>query len=420
MDIVDQVDMDIAKKAAEKGLCDHCLGRQFAKIGHGMSNKERGFSLRKAIIKNVDEAEKSLFKEPKECFICGNLFSENEKFSELVIKALKPYDYDTFLCGSKIDAEIIDREERLWGELKNEQYEPIKAEVNREVGKLVERKTKKEVDFEKPDIVAVIDTRFDNIELQISPLYIFGRYKKLIRGIPQTKWHCKTCWGKGCEKCNYTGKMYPTSVEEIVAKKVMDATKGESHSFHGMGREDIDARMLGNGRPFILEIKNPVKRHLDLNNLKESINTYSEGKVKVSDLCPSTKHEVIAIKNAKVIKTYEVEVEFERPIEHAKLKEVVRTFTDKTIEQKTPLRVLHRRTDKVRKRTVIDLRIKAVDEKVARFKITGESGIYIKELIHGDEGRTKPSIAEFLNTKCEIKSLDVTHIHDENGGIEKW
>jgi tRNA U54 and U55 pseudouridine synthase Pus10 len=44
----------------------------------------------------------------------------------------------------------------------------------------------------------------------------------------------------------------------------------------------------------------------------------------------------------------------------------------------------------------------------------------VKELIHGDYGRTKPSIAEYLNMKCDIKTLDVTHIHDENGGRETW
>jgi tRNA pseudouridine synthase 10 len=422
MDISDLADLDTAEKAALKGLCNHCLGRQFAKLGHGMSNEERGFYLRNALTAHVKgkKVKQSAIQESDECWLCENLFDEAEKFSDLVVKELKPYNYETFLLGSKIDADIVDREERLWGELRNEQYEPIKAEINREVGKLVEAKVKKKVDFEKPDIVAVIDTRFDNVELQISSLYIFGRYRKLVRGIPQTRWDCKDCWGKGCEKCNYTGKMYETSVEELVAKEAMNAAKGAEHSFHGMGREDIDARMLGNGRPFVLEIKLPIRRQLDLKKLQESINSYSEGKVEVFNLRPSSKKEVIAIKNAKVLKTYTVEVEFNKPIKDKKLKEVVRAFKDRTIEQETPQRVLHRRADKVRKRSITDIGIEVVDKKGAIFKITGESGIYVKELIHGDEGRTKPSIADYLKRKCHIKSLDVTHIHDENGGKRKW
>jgi tRNA pseudouridine synthase 10 len=212
--------------------------------------------------------------------------------------------------------------------------------------------------------------------------------------------------------------MYETSVEEIIAEEVMKATKGKEHSFHGMGREDIDARMLGNGRPFVLEIKKPVKRNIDLKNIEEQINTQSEGRVEVSGLRPSSKEEVKAIKSARFPKTYEVEVEFDRPIGDEKLKEVVRVFKDRTIEQKTPKRVLHRRTDKIRKREITDLGFRIIGERGAIFKITGESGIYIKELIHGDEGRTKPSIAEYLDSRCIIKNLDVTRIHDDNGGIK--
>ncbi len=422
MDISDEVDFELAKKLTLKGLCYHCLGRQFAKLGHGMSNMERGFYLNNELITNAKdkEAEQNLIHKPPECYLCEDLFEEIEKFAELIQKKLKPYDYETFLVGSKIDADIVDREERLWGEFEIQNYEPIKAEINREVGKLLEARLDKQVDFEKPDIVAILDTRFNNIELQISSLFIYGRYKKLARGIPQTRWDCKECWGKGCKKCNFTGKLYKTSVEEIIAKYVMEATKGAEHSFHGMGREDIDAKMLGNGRPFILEIKIPLWRHLNLEMLAKRINSSSKGKVEVSDLRLSSKEEVVALKNAKVLKTYSVEVEFANPVENEKLKEVEVAFKGKIIEQKTPKRVLHRRADKIRKRTVKDIKIQIIDEKKAKFIILGESGIYIKELIHGDEGTTNPSIAEHLNEKCQIKSLDVIHIHDEIGGIRKW
>ena len=112
--------------------------------------------------------------------------------------------------------------------------------------------------------MAVIDTAYDIVSLQISSLFIYGRYKKLQRGIPQTKWPCQICRGKGCKKCNYTGKLYETTVEELIAQKALELTKGTDESFHGSGREDIDALMLGTGRPFVLEIKNPKKRNIDL------------------------------------------------------------------------------------------------------------------------------------------------------------
>ena len=83
---------------------------------------------------------------------------------------------------------------------------------------------------------------------------------KYSREIPQTKWFCRICRGKGCRKCNYTGTLYEQSIEELIAKYFLEETKASDESFHGAGREDIDVRMLGNGRPFVLEVKDPAKR----------------------------------------------------------------------------------------------------------------------------------------------------------------
>ncbi|GAH10181.1 unnamed protein product, partial [marine sediment metagenome] len=180
----------------------------------------------------------------------------------------------------------------------SEYAESIKTELKREIGKLLEKKLNKEVDFEKPTIMAVIDTSFDIVKLQIKSLFIYGRYKKFKRDIPQTKWFCRICRGKGCRKCDYTGKMYKTSVEELIAKKTLENTKGSGESFHGCGREDIDARMLGNGRPFILEIHDPKIRNLDLSKLEREINTYGKDKIEVTDLHFSNRDEIARIKEA--------------------------------------------------------------------------------------------------------------------------
>ena len=41
--------LKLAKRIASRGLCDHCLGRQFARVSTGMTNEERGAILRKAL-----------------------------------------------------------------------------------------------------------------------------------------------------------------------------------------------------------------------------------------------------------------------------------------------------------------------------------------------------------------------------------
>ena len=83
--------------------------------------------------------------------------------------------------------------------------EQLKTEMNREVGKLIASKTGRAVDFEQPEVVVMLDITSELVSLQIKSVYIQGRYKKLVRGIPQTRWPCRNCKGRGCENCSFTG-----------------------------------------------------------------------------------------------------------------------------------------------------------------------------------------------------------------------
>jgi tRNA pseudouridine synthase 10 len=279
--------LDIARKITKKyKLCDSCFGRNFAKIGSGFSNKKRGEILRKNL---------GILKETKisKCWLCSGLLEEIPNFIKLISNTLINYEYDSFLIGSKLDEEILDKEKELFEFISLDFSESIKSELNREIGKLLEKKLRKEVNFENPTIMVVIDTCFDVVSLQISSLYIYGRYKKFRRDIPQTKWLCKICNGKGCKRCIYLGKLYNTSVEELIADKILQEAEGDGESFHGCGREDIDVRMLGNGRPFVLEIKNPKKRSLNLRYLTQEINNENINNVEVSCFRFSDKNEII-------------------------------------------------------------------------------------------------------------------------------
>jgi tRNA pseudouridine synthase 10 len=366
---------------------------------------------------NMDEFSnygESKEKSEVKCNLCSNIFNELDHFVELVLKRLQRFEYNHFLIGTKVDVDIRELEEQLWSEFELTKMEPIKTELNREIGKRVQEQTGIPPNFDNPDIIAIVDTRYDSIELQISSLYLYGRYRKFARGIPQTKWPCKVCWGKGCPRCKNTGKMYPTSVEEIIVKEILDTAREYQHKFHGMGREDIDARMLGNGRPFVIEIISPHKREFDLKDLETRINQHGQGIVEIEDLRYSSKEEVVAIKSACHNKTYKVRVEFGAKVPKEKLKKVVSIFTHKQIHQRTPTRVAHRRADKVRDKEVISINIEEIgaNENWAILNITGENGIYIKELIHGDQNRTQPNLSELLETECLVKDLDVIQIHD--------
>ena len=387
-------------------LCDSCLGRLFRQIEKGPTNKQKGTLIRN----NLKQSKKT---HAKDCWLCEGLTGETDHFVDLISDALKEYEFDTFLIGSKIDEDIVEREKELWDFISSEDFEPIKMEINREVGKILEEKLGKTVDFEKPDITVIVDTAFDVVNPQIRPLFIYGRYKKFERGIPQTKWPCRICRGKGCRSCNYTGKMYETSVEELISKKALKRTKGNDESFHGCGREDIDALMLGSGRPFVLEIKNPKKRTIDLAILTSEINSYTKDRVEISNLRFSDRKEIARIKNAEFQKTYYIVIEGEKPIKKEKLKEVAQLLLGKTIKQLTPTRVAHRRANKVRERKIYNCKLESVEGSIARLTIETQSGTYIKELVSGDSGRTTPNISEMLGIPCKVKELDVIEIKGE-------
>ncbi len=378
-------------KALERPLCDNCLGRLFAKIGTGYSNRQRGQAAR--YITNtglVDVSEEQFLVFLKEdaakgtqysgeCSVCGNLLDEHPKYVEMVSAALEKRDFDTFLIGTRIDPEILEAEEELWADLGIESYESIKSEINRLIGKGLEAGLGKTVEFEYPDIMVIVDTEFDNIEIDVRALFIYGRYRKLVRGIPQTRWPCRKCKGSGCESCNGTGKMYQESVEELVAHELMKVTGARDEKFHGMGREDIDALMLGNGRPFVLEFKEPARRHIDFDEIEKIINQHAKGKVEVCGLRGSSKREVQAIKDARSDKTYRVVVRLEREVEQDELKSVIAGLKGITLEQQTPTRVAHRRADLVRKRDVLDIRLGEVNGRNAEILVRAQAGTYIKQ-----------------------------------------
>ena len=387
-------------------LCDSCLGRVFAKVEKEMTNKERGEVLRK----HLKQRKKT---EVGKCWLCSGLIDEIPHFADLIEDSLKEYEFETFLLGSKIDEDIQQGEQELLDFTGSKYTEPIRMELNREIGKILEERLGKEVNFEQPTITAVIDTAFDVVNLQTSSLFIYGRYKKYGRDIPQTKWFCRVCLGKGCRRCNYTGKMYETSVEEIVAKPFLEKTQGTGDSFHGCGREDIDVRMLGNGRPFVLEIKNPKVRNLDLSGLEKDINTHNKEKIEVSNLRPSNKDEMIRIKSAEFRKVYRVVFNGEKPINKEKLKKAAQTLRDRTISQFTPSRVAHRRANMVREKKIYNCNIESVEDTIATLILEAESGTYIKELITGDDGKTRPNISEMIDVPCQVLELDVIEIKGE-------
>ena len=351
--------------------------------------------------------------EGEKCLLCSGLLWQIDDVARKIKRKLDEYEFETFLVGSRLEGSIKALEEYIFEKYGINEDGSIKHQFNRELGTAL-TKTGKKVSFTKPDITILYNLETNEFSIQVKPLYIYGRYKKRVRNIPQTRWLCSACDGKGCEVCNYTGKKYQTSVEELIAEPCMRMAEGDNAILHGSGREDVDARMLGNGRPFIVEVQNPRKRRIDLKELQETINREAKGKVVVSDLKFAEAKDVEYLKSAGFRKTYRAKVEFDREVGEEKLERALDSLKGTVIYQRTPKRVEHRRADLVRKRRVHDVRLLLHRGKVAVIEIEADSGLYIKELVSGDDGRTKPSLSEALNIGARVVKLDVIKV---DGGL---
>ncbi|MCQ1535333.1 tRNA pseudouridine(54/55) synthase Pus10 [Methanosarcina sp. KYL-1] len=426
--------LELSKKILQEGpVCDHCLGRQFAKLSTGLSNRERGQALKLALALEGDriyksEKDDSLLKElapcsayarkvlgiggeDEQCWVCLDQFKKLDGLAEEAARQLKGLEYSTFLVGTKMSGLLSENEEILWAEAGTAYAEQLKTELNREVGKLVAEKVEKDVDFENPDIVITLDLAKSTMELQVRSVYVYGRYRKLVRGIPQTRWPCRKCRGRGCESCNFTGKQYPESVDELIKEPVVEAFEAGDTAFHGSGREDIDALMVGSGRPFVVEAKFPKKRSADLEKLMQEINEKASGKVEVRDLRFVAKGMVETLKSSKADKTYKLKVTFKEPVSEEKLISCLETLSGAEISQQTPRRVVHRRADLVRKRYVHDTELVELAEAgYAIITVHCEGGLYVKELVSGDEGRTNPSLTGLLGVPALVEELDVVNV----------
>jgi tRNA pseudouridine synthase 10 len=449
--------MNVLEKALQMleahALCDHCLGRQFALLGYSIENSDRGKAVKLSLTlqasalaqskepeglkslkilaangfsREAAETIRHLKKrvpqkaQPKTCFLCEGRFQFLDGLIRKALDEIASYEYTTFLVGVELPVAVEEREDEFKAAFNVSYGESIRHEFGRLLGKSVEAQTGKTVDYRKPDLVIIVNPFTENVKLQVNPLFVAGRYRKLVRDIPQSKWFCSGCRGKGCEKCGWTGKLYPESVEELVSKPCLEAAEGEKTAFHASGREDIDARMLGSGRPFVVEVSKPRRRFLDLRKLKEVINVAAKDKVEVSNLRFTNKDIVRRLKKAESAqKEYRVLVEFESDVSEESLCLVAEKLSNSSIKQQTPLRVLHRRADLTREKYIYEVKVKKVSPKKAEMQIRCQGGLYVKELVSGDEGRTVPSVSELLGNRAKPLKLDVLNvIVDEVGEVK--
>lgn len=234
------------------------------------------------------------------------------------------------------------------------------------------------------------------------PIYLAGRYLKFSRTLPQTAWII------GGER------RIISSIEEIIGNVLKKELGAAEFTFTASGREDVDVRCLNEGRPFIMEFYEPKRTAFtkqEMLHYQKLINLSTQD-VAVKNLQYITRNQTKLIREGQEDKSKEYSslCYCYSKIDESDIQKLNEIATLK-IFQKTPIRVLHRRTLLTRERTISNVRAELVDDHHFRFKLTTQAGTYVKELVHGDLGRTEPSLCTILNKECDILELDVEAVN---------
>jgi len=385
----------LTKALAAGPLCDHCLGRLVAGADTGLANDQRGRAIREILAAPAPQAT---------CSLCGGLFGSINAWATQAVEALRGWEFETVAVATRPHPKITQSEDALWQMLGSaaeapgpwaagDLVEPYRQEFGRLLGLRLAALLGCEATPKDADIWLFADLGAGSVTIRVEPLLVCGRYRKLVRGISQCRWAAA-----------------PTSVQDIVGDPICRAAEGGDHSFHGCGREDVDVRCLGE-RPFALQVTRPRRRRLDWAALAAEIGR--SGRVEVLGLAPCRRAAVAHLKELRPEKSYRALVRLAGDVDDAALARLAGLVG--VIRQCTPVRMLRRRTDLERERRIVSLQWRRIDGRTIEVEVRTQAGLYVKELVSGDAGRTRPSIAEVLGLAAECAELDVIAVHLDPG-----
>ncbi|MCP8304474.1 MAG: tRNA pseudouridine(54/55) synthase Pus10 [archaeon] len=382
---------------ADYPLCDWCLGRQFPSY-RGKDDKLKGEMIRR----EVKVARK------EGCVICQGIMQSLDDISAKIVEKLRDYEFDDFLMGATLPREVIEREDELRAKFKLRGGESIKREITREIGKAVASKTGKKVNFRKPNVTILMNFVSGEVKITSKPVFVYGRYLKMVRGLPQKRRRCRECRGRGCKICGYTGFMKEESVEQILAQRLIEHFKGKRAKFTWIGGESIESVVLGSGRPFYAEISEAKLRHLDESRILKDQRGVILKEIRVVDKKPKEKPSFIV--------TVSAHVRFGEDVDEGKLDALKKALQNTEVEVRSSKK-------KVFTRKVYDFDVKRMDGREAKIYFRCDGGLNIKRFIgvsnsgKRDTMEITPNLSEILGIDlvCDVFDiLDLEILNDKN------
>ncbi|MBI2006828.1 MAG: pseudouridine synthase [Nitrosopumilales archaeon] len=355
--------LSVAKKILDEySLCTACTGRLFAKKLGVLSYEQLGKKIYRLLKKN----------ESNKCFVCKNFLLKTNYFVDKLLELSSEYEFSTFLVGAILKPSIVDNDDEIRSKFQLRGIDSVKTDFTNQIAKIFSKKTKSKIDYLNPEITITIDLKTDSCQVKSKPLFLFGKYTKTERGIPQKEKPCSNCEGKGCRTCKNHGICTFDSVEGKIAKVVFDKFGADQIKVTWIGGEDKTSLVLNKGRPFFVKVINPKKRNIKL------AKKITQDKVVI--------HNLHLIKqNPKT--SFPFKTKIQKPI-GTLIKNTIAVY-DK-----------NKRNEKL----IYSVKYDVLSSTSFSLSMTADGGLPIKRFVEGTD--VFPNLTDLIGTKCSCKEFD--------------
>ena len=325
------------------------------------------------------------------CYICKNLFENLDFMLSNIYEKSDDVDFKTFNLGIILKNSFLERDDLIKSKFKLKGIENIKFGVSAEIIKKISRRTKSKRIVDNPDLFIQANFKDESCTIRTKPLFVYGRYNKKIRKLPQKQVLCKSCNGIGCHNCNFDGLETLESVESNISNFLIKKFDGNQVKINWIGGEDQSSLVLGDGRPFFAKILNPKRRN---RILRKSL--------KLEDISLSELKKIpIPPKGSIAFKSkVSIIIDTKKPISLTQLKKL-------DILKNSEIHDAGKNKKNTQKR-IYKISYKKLGKTSFLLDLLLDGGIPIKSFIQNSE--ITPNVSELLDNQCRCKSLDFKNI----------
>ena len=371
----------ISKIFKNYDLCEYCAGRLISKFTGKPSSKLLGKKHLKKFSKSSDT----------KCYICKNIFQNLDIMLSNIYEKSNNIDFKTFNLGLTLKNSFLEKDDYIKSKFKIKGIENIKFGISKEMAKKISQKTKSKRILVDPEMFIQANFKDESCTIRTKPIFIYGRYNKKIRKLPQKQLSCKKCNGIGCHNCDFKGFENIESIEGKISNFLIKKFDGTQVKINWIGGEDQSSLVLGKGRPFFVKILNPKRRN---RTLRKSLKLEDISLLDLKKISAQPKGSIPFKSKVSII------VDTKKPISLTQLKKLQNLENSKIHDPS--------KDKKGNSRQIYEIHYKKLGKNSFLLDLFADGGISLKSFIQNSD--VTPNVSELLENSCKCKSLDFKNI----------